>query len=597
MRALLALLLLMLAAPLAAQNDAAGLPETFDLRQFTCPLGGKEFSQDVGYAGFPLETLPDGSWLGDIAIDAQIPVCPDNGLVILPDYAAIAESDAQGMVYGGYSDAELALLPALIADPEYVSLKADGRHAQAYWLATRLDRPAAERFHLLQRATWAALAPELRRKLVARLVGDGPGLIAASDMPDAWKHGAGYYIVNGLRELGRFDEALAMLETLESEGAALAPADPDDIFGEALGPKIRLAVAGRDDGRFPIEMLGNRMVGLICNQVAPPPYDQRTPDNIAACEAHNERLAREADESERAYAERDAWLAKPEELERACASTQPDARSEGLSSACFPSEWERDERAADVLLLEQPEQVVADCARVPMGKREQVLSFACTGWESELRSAVSEQLAGDDAVYAAACFEGGKGDGSQDLSDIQLACSFAETLRLSREEERLFRDLPALDAACAATPEDDRDAGLRRACFTRMLDLEREERERVLADPEEFRRRCAGVPDPDYDTMSESELEEADFCETLRRFQREAQEKAAGLSCMDDLDLFAVDGNEGPAPPTRTCFPIEPSDSQPSPPRHDNENPELRRIARERAAQIVAAALAEAAGP
>ena len=59
--------------------------EKFDVRHFTCPLGGKAFDQDVGYFAFPLVTLPDGSWLGDNMIDAQIPVCPDNGLVLLPD--------------------------------------------------------------------------------------------------------------------------------------------------------------------------------------------------------------------------------------------------------------------------------------------------------------------------------------------------------------------------------------------------------------------------------------------------------------------------------------------------------------------------------
>src|SRR3569623_2500113 len=72
---------------------------SFDVRHFTCPLGGKTFDQDVGYNAFPLITLPDGSWLGDNLIDAQIPICPDNGLVLLPDYAATAKLQRNQIVF------------------------------------------------------------------------------------------------------------------------------------------------------------------------------------------------------------------------------------------------------------------------------------------------------------------------------------------------------------------------------------------------------------------------------------------------------------------------------------------------------------------
>ena len=69
------------ASPLAAQDDT----QPTDLREFTCPVGGARFTHNVGYSAFPLITLPDGSWLGDTQIGVQIPVCPDNGLVLLPD--------------------------------------------------------------------------------------------------------------------------------------------------------------------------------------------------------------------------------------------------------------------------------------------------------------------------------------------------------------------------------------------------------------------------------------------------------------------------------------------------------------------------------
>src|SRR5687767_11674367 len=161
-------LLAAFAAPAPAAESQAD-PEVYDQREFTCPVGGGKFTQDVGYSTYPLVTFPDGSYPGDERIDAQIPVCPDNGLVILPDYEAMQAPGTDRMIYGDYSPAELALLPRLIADPAYDALAPDGRHIQALWLATRLGRPAFTRFTLLQRAGWATTDPALRKRLMTRL--------------------------------------------------------------------------------------------------------------------------------------------------------------------------------------------------------------------------------------------------------------------------------------------------------------------------------------------------------------------------------------------------------------------------------------------
>lgn len=218
--ALLPVAVLTMSAPARAEA-----PAKFDVRHFICPLGGKPFDQDVGYSSFPLITLPDGSWLGDLLIDAQIPVCPDNGLVILPDYEALRQGHANRMPYHAYTPAERARLSALIADPAYVALKGDGRHAQAYWLATQLGSPAFDRFELLQRATWAARPATLRLRLVERLAADGPGLIDAAGVSESEKRFHRLYIVNALRELGRFDDALALLEKVSA--APHQPASDD----------------------------------------------------------------------------------------------------------------------------------------------------------------------------------------------------------------------------------------------------------------------------------------------------------------------------------------------------------------------------------
>lgn len=98
-------------APTAARADAnsGNKSATYDVRQFVCAIGSKTFQQDVGYSAFSPITLPDGSWVGDTAIDVQIPVCPDDGLVLLPDVAkGRGEGEGNIIRYADFSAAERA---------------------------------------------------------------------------------------------------------------------------------------------------------------------------------------------------------------------------------------------------------------------------------------------------------------------------------------------------------------------------------------------------------------------------------------------------------------------------------------------------------
>ncbi|MFM2409562.1 MAG: hypothetical protein RL481_390, partial [Pseudomonadota bacterium] len=287
-RAAIALLAASLCAPVLAQialpppimvNTAPSKPaktadspskpsaHSFDVRSFTCPIGGKVFEQEVGYSAFPLITLPDGSWLGDTEIGVQIPVCPDNGLVLIPDLLKSAEEDDDRMAYAEYSPSERERLPALIADPAYIALKEDGRYAQAWWLATQLGRPAEDRFFMLQRSTWATRDPAKRKRLVKRLAEEGPAIVASLRGQGSIKSFYLIYVVNALREIGRFDDALTMLDQLEAKGDPIpGQPDPDSIYGagDAVGP-MRMAIEQKDDGRFPAELLHAKMVNDICD--------------------------------------------------------------------------------------------------------------------------------------------------------------------------------------------------------------------------------------------------------------------------------------------------------------------------------------------
>lgn len=512
MKRTLGLLVALLAAPLAAQGED-GRAEEYDVRSFTCPLGGEPFTQDVGYLTLPLETLPDGSWLGDVGIVTQIPECPGNGLVILPDFAAMEASGEQGMLYSDYAPTELARLPALIADPEYAAARADGRYALAYWLATRLERPPFERFVLLQRATWGALAPELRRKLVAKFVAEAPMLIEASDLTGGQKRFYTGYVANGLRELGRFDEALALLDRLEAEGGAVqAAADPGDLYTTELGPALRRAIAGNDDGRFPVEMLSPRLVGLFCGGQAVPPYDQRSAATDAACRTRREREAREAAEEEAAFEESYALREDPAALDRLCGETPAEARGRGLQMACETQQRERDVSEGDEL-ARHGATLAPMCEATPENAREGPLFFACLSYGIALESALQQALEADDEGYAILC----GGDGSRELPDrnrhVTAACSAAHQSRLDAAVAALLANPAALAPRCAVAAEDTDDIPLAVACSTRERERMDARIELLVADDREYRRQCARFGGKPNDAFAADPSEDEIACD------------------------------------------------------------------------------------
>ena len=282
--ALLAALASTLVLPVAAKPSKQG----YDVREFVCPIGGKKFRQDVGYSSFPLITLPDGSWFGDTEIGTQVPVCPKSGLVLLPDRALSEVSGRGRILYSSYSAKERELLPSLIADPDYVMLSADGPYAQAWWLATRLNRPAVDRFFMLQRSTWATSDPAKRKRLVARFANEAPAIVDAFKAGESTKRSSMIYVVNALRELGRFGEAAALLDQLDRSGS-----DSEDGSGEYLY-QLRLAIAQKDDGRFAAEMVPQPVFEDLCNGRLAALYGPTLTATRTSCQIRRGREAKEA---------------------------------------------------------------------------------------------------------------------------------------------------------------------------------------------------------------------------------------------------------------------------------------------------------------
>lgn len=535
----------------AAQPDDDAL-QKYDLREFTCPIGGKKFEQDVGYSAFPLITMPDGSWLGDTQIGVQIPACPDNELILIPD---LERKDADGsdkILYAEYTPDERAKLPALIADPVYLALKEEGRYAQAWWLATQLGRPAYDRFFMLQRSTWATSDPVKRKRLVARFASEGPAIIEAMPGGAVQNGFARLYIANALRELGRFDEASALIDVIERD-ARSAPepeASEEDGRWEVIGAMepLRLAVTQKDDGRFAAEMLPNRMVNPICNNELAYAYGPTSPATLAACKIRHDRENQESEDNDEAAREAARLAVNKAGLAAKCAAMKAAKQDRALELACAAEQDDKDQIDGNALVKNGPK-LAADCEASRADQRKGALYYACGTYNQALGDALASLMLEDDAAFAIIC----PGDieaevpGRADFADS--ACSAAHSARNDRAEERLVADPAKLDPLCTTKTEDGyiaEQAGIDHgvlvgACSTLESNRETAENEKLATDVAAFSQTCdryrktnSSGNEVNLDWKSEQEK-----CRSAWRLRENTRTKtdaeAKGLHCFSNV--------------------------------------------------------------
>lgn len=598
-----------LAVMAAILSLAAGAAqaETFTVKSFTCPLTGKPFTQDVGYSTFPLVTFPDGSYPGDEKIDTQIPVCPADGLVILPDFSPpLSEVQAMSdtLTYTRYTKAELARLPALMAGPAYAALKADGRYAQAHWLATQLGRPVFDRFTMLQRATWAAVDPALRRKLVERLVSEGPALIAASDRPAPYKRYLQLYIVNGLRELGRFDEAITLLDAMDREAAAALAKDEVEDAEVSTG-EMRTVIAAKDMDRFPVGLMPSKWANAICNddRDMPPPYT-RTATTKAACATREAERKRSAREDEDAFAELDRWRKDVDGLDKACAATPEDKRSKGLQMGCESRQARRDETEA-AEFVKDGGRAAAACEAAREDEHEGVLLYACMDYGIVLEEELGRALADDDLAWSIICPKGdNEGYSYPDRWHIASSgCRNARETRKNRAVEAMLADPAKIDATCAMTPEEKMHGLLFSACLERNSRRRTETIEQLATKPADFDQMCARYAKTNSagnDVFIKED--EQEVCRRAWRLRENTRAKveaeAKGLKCFgggaygpDRPRCVSPEQFEKDMKPTPSPFlPVNNMD-------YFAEDSSLRLTARARAAAIIAKAKADKTFP
>ena len=249
---LLAAGLALAAAPASAQAPAG---ETM-----TCPIGGGSFTFTPTASVTATGERPDGKPFGNATFPAAVPECPDNGLVLYKDYTA----------------EEVARLEPLVASEAYQALrKADTPYYRAYWLMKAMGLPPERYLWALLQASWEAEAtPELRKRYLTELA-EASAAVPARPGDLNWIGMEGRAI-NALRELGRFDEALARLDKVPLAGLAVpVPAGGDSAAQtkvrrgwHAFFTALRPAIERKDNSIEPLDLLPRSVAVERCVEAA-----------------------------------------------------------------------------------------------------------------------------------------------------------------------------------------------------------------------------------------------------------------------------------------------------------------------------------------
>lgn len=296
----------------SAVAASAGIPVT---QRMTCPIGGERFNfvTTISYSTFG--SRPDGKPYGSWTFPLALPECPGNGLILYKEHFNADERNRLG---------------ALLAGEPWRSLRAAGetQYYRLAWLLGQMGEPEGDRIGALTQATWeAAAGSDQRRRYLAELAEAAAAQAGEpSDLPAFIRRGRW---INALRELGRFEDAAALLGRTDLPAIERAEGDADLKEGlRGYFSMLRTLVQRRDDSIEPLDFLPLRHAASICLEPEAP-LDQRqsaycaTPEmlreveELRAARSGNrdlaEQVARDAEEGAR-------------EMERAAERPQSDPR-------------------------------------------------------------------------------------------------------------------------------------------------------------------------------------------------------------------------------------------------------------------------------
>ena len=389
---------------------------------------------------------------------------------ILPDYAASMEGEDAGsgrLVYHTYTAEELARIPGLIASEEWTALLSQTRHQRAYWLAKQLGRPAIDRFNLLLHAPWGADNDGQRQAALKLLASDMPALLDEVGLDEGATYYFRYVVIDALRQLGRFDDAQAMLASVErSTPDEPLPPRPEDRFYKYDGAASRMAetLQQRVTDRFAISLLDNRTAARFCN-------DSQTYAAMLGPAAPGQCADRAALE-QRHQAARDAADELSMDLpalDHSCSTTPIDDRNDALYLACDFREFELNSAEGERLEAEEPARVVELCQNRDVGRDAGGVFFACIRYDTALESVVGRILVRDDAAFSALCEP--EPVAYEEDEEVSIACSSATDARAEIGAEELWQDLPALRKYCKESDLEERSLAQIHACVdTRFYD-------------------------------------------------------------------------------------------------------------------------------
>lgn len=239
--------------------------------EVVCPVGGEKFTRMALMSISTWGALPDGMPLGSGRFPVELPQCPANGLVM----------------YRDFTPQEVERLAPFVASEEYRSLRAAGETPR--YLAYRTAQFLGDKdlhWWLLE-ASWEAKNDDpdgdrARRYTEAFVASAGEVKADPESMGSIALHARR---ANGLRELGRFDEAEAVRVSIviviasKAGGTDKQARENRKAWGEFIAD-LAGPIARREAGRTPVDMLGVREAAGLClrkdvaakfKEPAPPP--------------------------------------------------------------------------------------------------------------------------------------------------------------------------------------------------------------------------------------------------------------------------------------------------------------------------------------
>lgn len=226
---------------------------TFTEEEVVCPVGGEKFTQMALMSISTWGALPDGMPLGSGRFPVELPQCPKNGLVMFRDF----------------TPEEVVRLAPFIAGEEYTALRSAGETPR--YLAYRTAQFLGDKdlhWWLLE-ASWEAKNDDPEGERARRYTQE---FVAAAGMvkPDPEQLeavAARFRLANGLRELGRFDEAEAVRASIvvsPKAGGNDKEAQANRNAWTGMIADLAGPIARKETSRIPIDMLGEREASGFC---------------------------------------------------------------------------------------------------------------------------------------------------------------------------------------------------------------------------------------------------------------------------------------------------------------------------------------------